>query len=83
MQLTQRLSERNAKTRRFSKVKLLIFQIIILPMVTPNYLVTKKLEVDFILSDFKNYCPGTVANIDIYIFLHNHIRIFLEGAVSI
>lgn len=83
MQLTQRLAERNAKTRRISKVKLLIIQMIILPMVTPNYLVMKKLEVEFILSDFKNHCPGTIANINIYIFLHNYSRIFLEGAASI
>lgn len=52
-------------------------------MVTPIYLVMKKLEVDFTLSDFKNHCPGTIANIDIYIFLHNCSRIFLEGAASI
>lgn len=83
MQLTQHLSERNVKTRRISKVKLLIFQTIILPMVTPIYLVMKKLEVEFTLSDFKNHCPGTIANIDIYIFLHNCSRIFLEGAASI
>lgn len=38
MWLIKRLPERNAKMRRISKIKLLMFQTVILLMVTPNYL---------------------------------------------
>lgn len=46
--LTQALSHRIAEMKT-SKIKLLIFQTEILLMVTPNYLVLKKLETQFIL----------------------------------
>lgn len=52
MQLIQCLSERNAKMRSTSKIKLLIFQTAILVRFTCNYLVRKKLGVQFMLGDF-------------------------------